>query len=80
LLKNLAEATSEAQDIAAFTAVLSTVLFADCIVEPFFNKLLKHFAGRGKGNCSRAGAGVNIPCSLSERGKIPLSGRHPFHS
>jgi hypothetical protein len=49
LLKNLAEATgvpgkrsllgweatSEAQDIVAFIAVLSTVLFADCTVEPF---------------------------------------------
>ena len=34
------EATSEAEDIVAFTAVLSTVLFADCTVELFFNKLL----------------------------------------
>jgi hypothetical protein len=53
LLKNLAEATgvpgkrsllgweatSEAQDIVTSTAILSTVLFADCTVEPFFNKL-----------------------------------------
>ena len=34
------EATSEAQDIVTFAAILSTVLFADCTVEPFFNKLL----------------------------------------
>ena len=34
------EATSEAQDIVTSTAILSTVLFADCTVEPFFNKLL----------------------------------------
>jgi hypothetical protein len=40
LIEKRAEATSEAQDIVALTAVLSTVLFADCTVEPFFNKLL----------------------------------------
>jgi hypothetical protein len=36
LVEKRAEATSEAQDIVAFTAAL----FADCNVEPFFNKLL----------------------------------------
>jgi hypothetical protein len=40
LVEKRAEATSEAQDIVAFAAVLSTVLFADRTVEPFFNKLL----------------------------------------
>jgi hypothetical protein len=41
LVEKRAEATSEAQDIVTSTAILSTVLFADGTVEPFFNKLLE---------------------------------------